>query len=169
VPEAFLLARAGRRGHDAKCSRISRAVSSAPHFYPQRIVGPGLRPAEKECSRNPEVIKRFTRRLQYCVIIRFAMPWSTAPSSLFLAAGQANQIAFGFADVWAGPQYATAKLDRAEGGTAGGLKILVVQWQGTATDGNVALGLPPKSYYLLGVNNTSDSNIWFHLEGGRAA
>jgi hypothetical protein len=104
-----------------------------------------------------------------CVIIRLTMPWSTAPSSLYLAAGQANQIAFGFADVWAGPQYATAKLDRAEGGTVGGLKILVVQWQGTATDGNVALGLPPKSYYLLGVNNTSDSNIWFHLEGGRAA
>jgi hypothetical protein len=97
------------------------------------------------------------------------MPWSTAPSSLFLAAGQANQIAFGFADVWAGPQYATAKLDHAEGGTSGGLKILVVQWQGTATESAFGLPSKSKSYYLLGVNNASDSNIWFHLEGGQAA
>src|SRR6202011_551320 len=84
-----------------------------------------------------------SRDAYHCVTMQCTMPWSTAPSSLFLAAGQANQIAFGFADVWAGPQYATAKLDHAEGGTSGGLKILVVQWQGTATES--AFGLPSKS------------------------
>lgn len=94
------------------------------------------------------------------------MSWSTSPSSFFLAAGQANQISFSFGDAWAGPQYATVKLDLQQGGTAGGLKILVVQWQGTANEGTAG---GSKSYYVLGVNNASDSNIWFHLEGGQAA
>jgi hypothetical protein len=96
------------------------------------------------------------------------MAWSTAPSSFFLAAGQANQISFSFGDAWAGPQYATVRLDFQQGGTSGDPKILVVQWQGTATE-PAGLGGGSKLYYVLGVNNASDSNIWFHLEGGQAA
>jgi hypothetical protein len=96
------------------------------------------------------------------------MSWSTAPSSFFLAAGQSNQLAFGFGDAWAGPQYATARLDLTEGGTASVRKVLLVQWQGTANEPR-GLGGGSKEYYLLGVQNTSDSNIWFHLEGGKAS
>ena len=91
------------------------------------------------------------------------MAWSTPPRSLFLAKGQANQFSFSFGDVWKGPQSAVAKLDATEGGGAN-TKILVTQWQGTANE--AVFGGPSKQYYVLGINNSTGANVWFHLEGG---
>ncbi|GCE39473.1 hypothetical protein I1A62_28140 [Rhodococcus sp. USK10] len=90
------------------------------------------------------------------------MAWSTTPQGLFLAAGQANQFSFSFGDIWKGPQLATPKLDASQGG--GGTKVLVTQWQGTANQ--PVFGGPSKQWYVLGIHNSSNSGIWFHLEGG---
>ncbi|MGV9870935.1 hypothetical protein ACWDV6_51490, partial [Rhodococcus koreensis] len=59
-------------------------------------------------------------------------------------------------------QLATPKLDASQGG--GGTKVLVTQWQGTANE--PVFGGPSRQWYALGIHNSSNSGIWFHLEGG---
>ena len=91
------------------------------------------------------------------------MAWATPSSSIFLAAGQSVQWELTFSgNAWAGPQFITARLDSSSGDT--GRRMLVIQWQGTL-DEEVGPG-PPAFKYAVGINNPSDVDIWFHLEGG---
>lgn len=92
------------------------------------------------------------------------MAWQLPPSSLFLAAGQAVQLSITFGDAWVGPQFFTAKEDQQSGGDPEAIKILVIQWQGTA---KIPAGFnPPKWQYYYGIANNNNSDIWFHIEGG---
>jgi len=47
---------------------------------------------------------------------------------------------------------------------SGGAQILVMQWNGVANE--VVFGGPSKQYYVCGVQNAGNTDVWFHLEGG---
>jgi hypothetical protein len=91
------------------------------------------------------------------------MSWKTAPKTYFLKAGQANQLSVTFDDKWIGPQYIQAVADLYLD-YYGPTRILLVQWQGVATE--VVFDQPTKIYYVCGVQNATTSDVWFHLEGG---
>jgi hypothetical protein len=100
------------------------------------------------------------------------MGWAHSARTHFLAAGQAAQFSFGFkTDVpkifsWQGPQLAVARADP-DAGDRSTVSVLVTQWQGTRvfvrSDGRVSF------LYVLGINNASERDVWFHLEGGKLA
>jgi hypothetical protein len=91
------------------------------------------------------------------------MAWHTG--TFFLSANSAVQFSVYFGTSWPGPQFIVPKLESQQGGDPASPKILVLQWLGTATEPVGLLGGHHHNYYV-GIHNTSDSNIWFHLEGG---
>lgn len=93
------------------------------------------------------------------------MSWKTNPKTYFLAAGQANQLSVSFGDKWIGPQ-AIQGLHDQFGAGGSGAQILVMQWNGVANEAQ--FGGPSKVYYVCGVQNAGNVDVWFHLEGGGA-
>jgi hypothetical protein len=98
------------------------------------------------------------------------MGWTDPPRRYFLAAGKAAQFSFSFIpnsppfpQLWAGPQLAVARADPAAGATHS--STLVTQWQGTQL--SVSPNGRRNESYLLGIQNASAQDVWFHLEGGR--
>jgi|GEM_PF-6406385 len=96
------------------------------------------------------------------------MAFSTPASGLFLAAGEAHQFYWTWTD-WQGPLYFSARLDASEfaGGQAPASdpKILAMLWQGTGSTPR-ALGGGVEEGYYMGIQNSTNCHVWFHLEGG---
>lgn len=100
------------------------------------------------------------------------MAFETPARGYFLAAGQAAQFSFAFPSAvpgifsWLGPQLAVARADPAADDRRT-FFLLVTQWQGTRVDVD---SFGRKSYrYLLGIQNPTGKDVWFHLEGGKVA
>jgi hypothetical protein len=91
------------------------------------------------------------------------MAWSFPPQSFFVARGESAEFWFSpGGGTWVGPQFAEARVDASSGGS--GDRKLFLQYHGPWNH-SISLGVTHEDY-IVGVFNPSDSDIWFHFEGG---